>query len=58
MASRLAKFGVKIFVTKKDIKLSEYAPGRIDVQAMINNINKPQEVTFFSVMNEVFGKPA
>jgi hypothetical protein len=42
--------------TKKDIKISEYAPGRIDVQAMFDNIDKPRELTFYSVMNEVFGK--
>ena len=42
--------------TKKDIKISEQAPGRIDVQAMFCNIDKPKEITFFSVMDEIFGK--
>jgi hypothetical protein len=42
--------------TKKRIKLSEYEPGNIDVQAMFDNINKPRERTFDSVMDEVFGK--
>lgn len=44
------------FATKKDIKISEYAPGKIDVQAIFDNIGKPREVTFFSALDEVFGK--
>ena len=42
--------------TKKRIRISEYAPGQIDIQAMLNNIDKPRELTFYSVMDEVFGK--
>ena len=42
--------------TKKRIKISEYKPGHIDIQAMFENIDKPRELTFYSVMNEVFGK--
>lgn len=43
--------------TKKRIKISAHEPGEIvDIEAMLANINKPPEVTFFSVMKEVFGK--
>lgn len=43
--------------TKKRIKISAHEPGEIvDIQAMLENISKPREVTFFSVMKEVFGK--
>lgn len=42
--------------TKKRIKIAEFAPGKIDVQAMFDNIGKPRELTFYSVMDEVFGK--
>jgi hypothetical protein len=42
--------------TRKELKISEYGTGRIDLQAMMNNINKPKDVTFYSVMNTVFGK--
>lgn len=43
-------------VTKKPLKISEYTPGKIDVQAMFDNIDKPRELTFFAVMDEVFEK--
>ena len=43
-------------VTKKSLKISEHARGRIDVQAMFDNLDKPRERTFFSVMDEVFEK--
>jgi len=42
--------------TKKRIKLSENARGPVDIQAMFDNIGKPRELTFYSVMDEVFGK--
>ena len=42
--------------TKKRIKISEHTPGHIDIQAMFDSINKPRELTFYSVMDEVFGK--
>lgn len=42
--------------TKKRIKISEHKPGQIDIQAIFDNIDKPREITFFSVMNHVFGK--
>lgn len=42
--------------TKKRIKISEHTPGSIDIQAMLGNIGKPRELTFYSVMDEVFGK--
>ena len=42
-------------VTKKPLKIIEYAP-KIDVHAMFENINKPREFTFYSAMDEVFGK--
>lgn len=43
-------------VTKKILKVSEHAQGRIDVQAMLDNLDKPRERTFSSVMDEVFEK--
>ena len=42
--------------TKKRIKISEHTPGQIDIQAKLDNINKPRELTFYSVMDNVFGK--
>lgn len=42
--------------TKKRLKISEHASGHIDLQAIMDNIGKPREKTFFSVMDEVFGK--
>lgn len=42
--------------TRKRIKISEYTPGQIDIQAMFDNIDKPRELTFYGVMDEVFGK--
>lgn len=42
--------------TKKRIKISEYAPGNIDIKTMFDNVGKPRETTFFSVMDEVFRK--
>ena len=41
--------------TKKRLKISEHAPGQIDIEAMFRNIDKPRAVTFYSVMDEVFG---
>lgn len=42
--------------TKKRIKISDYESGHIDIQAIFDNIDKPRETTFYTVMNEVFGK--
>ncbi len=42
--------------TKKRLKISAHERGKIDIKAMLENINKPREVTFFSVMDEIFGK--
>lgn len=42
--------------TKKRIKIADRHIGRIDIQAMLDNIGRPREVTFFSVMDEVFGE--
>lgn len=42
--------------TKKRIKISENTPGHIGIQSMFDNINKPRELTFYSVMDGVFGK--
>lgn len=42
--------------TKKRIKISEHRAGEIDIQTMLDNFNKPKEQTFYSVMDEVFGK--
>ena len=38
--------------TKKRLKLSEKS---VDIETMMRNIDNPREVTFYSVMNEVFG---
>lgn len=42
--------------TKRRLKFTEHAPGKIDIQAMFANIDKPRELTFYRVMDEVFGK--
>ena len=42
--------------TKKRIKITEFAPGKINIQAMFADVGKPRELTFYSVMDEVFGK--
>ena len=42
--------------TKKRLKITEHALGKIDIQAMFDNITKPQELTFYRVMDAVFGK--
>lgn len=42
--------------TKKRLKIMEHAPGYLDLQAMFDNIDKPKELTFFRVMDQVFGK--
>ena len=42
--------------TKKKIKISSHSAGEIDLQAMIDNAGKPKEVTFYTVMDQVFGK--
>ena len=41
--------------SKKRLKISEHVSGKIDLEAMMRDIDKPREVTFFSVMDEVFG---
>ncbi|TKB88901.1 MAG: hypothetical protein E8D40_15075 [Nitrospira sp.] len=44
--------------TKKKLKISD-APrswSTADLQAMMDNLDKPRELTFFSVMDMVFGK--
>lgn len=42
--------------TKKRLRISEHTAGGIDIEAMLKAINEPTEVTFYSVMNEVFGR--
>ena len=42
--------------TKKRLKISEHSLGSIDIEAMMRNLDKPREITFHSVMDEVFGK--
>ena len=42
--------------TKKRIKISERTLGSMDIQAMLDNIGKLPELTFHSIMDEVFGK--
>jgi hypothetical protein len=43
-------------VTKKRIKITDHVPGKFDLQAMLDNIDKTPEPTFFSILDEVFGK--
>lgn len=53
------KAGEPVFenaATKKRIKISERTLGSMDIQAMLDNIGKPPELTFHSIMDEVFGK--
>ena len=42
--------------TKKRMKISEQKSGEIDIQAMLDNLNSSKELTFHTVMDEVFGK--
>jgi hypothetical protein len=42
--------------SKKRLKITSHELGKIDIAEMIKNLDKPQEVTFFSVMDKVFGK--
>lgn len=42
--------------TKKRLKITDHGPGKIDIQAMFDSIDKPRELTFYRVMDEVFGK--
>ena len=42
--------------TKKQIKISEHKLGQFDLQARLDNMGKPREITFYSVMDVVFGK--
>jgi hypothetical protein len=53
------KSGEPVFeeaATKKRIKITDHVPGKWDIQAMLDNIDKPREVTFFRVLDDVFGK--
>ena len=43
-------------VSKKRLKISSHEPGKMDIAEMIKNLDKPPEVTFFTVMDRVFGK--
>lgn len=44
--------------TKKQLKISDAPKIRsgADIQALLDNIDKPRELTFFSVIDMVFGK--
>ena len=42
--------------TKKRLNISSHETGKIDIVAMIKNLDKSPEVTFFTVMDKVFGK--
>ncbi len=42
--------------TKKRIKIMSAPPGHIDLQELFDNIQKPREPTFYTVMNVIFGK--
>jgi hypothetical protein len=55
----MVKGGEPIFeeaATKRQLKITDYPSGPADIQAMLDNFNKPRETTFFSVMEEVFGE--
>jgi hypothetical protein len=45
-----------VAATKKRLKISEHSPGTIDIETVMRNLDKPREVTFYSVMDEVFGR--
>ena len=42
--------------TKKQLKISGYEIGKTDITEYIKNFDKPPEITFFTVMEKVFGK--
>ena len=42
--------------TRNRLNISEHAPGKLDIAQMLMNVDKSSEVTFFSLMNEVFQK--
>jgi hypothetical protein len=46
----------EVAATKKRLKLAEHSPGTIDIETVMRNLDKPREVTFYSVMDEVFGR--
>jgi|GEM_PF-1964452 len=53
------KGGEPIFVeaaTKKRIRISNSTLEHIDLQKILDNFDKPRDPTFFSIMDEVFGK--
>ncbi len=42
--------------TRREIPISEYDAGGIDIEKMLADLHKPKPVTFFSIMDTVFGK--
>ena len=42
--------------TKKRLKITEYPPGQLDLQAMYDSIGKPREANFYDIMDTAFGK--
>lgn len=55
----MVKGGEPVFIeaaTKKKLKISNAPRSVKEFKLMLNNIDKPKELTFFSVMDMVFGK--
>ncbi len=51
--------GEPVFIevaTGKHLKIGEGASGQIDIQAMLNSIKEPSDLTFFFVMDKIFEK--
>lgn len=42
--------------TKQILKVSEYTEGNINVQAMFDDVKKPRQRTFISILNEAFDR--
>lgn len=41
--------------TRKRLKISEHSLGNYDIKAMLANIDKPKELTFYRIMDSIFG---
>lgn len=42
--------------TKKRLKIMEHDVGQVDLHAMFDDVDKPRELTFFRVMDQVFSE--
>ena len=54
----LIKDGEPVFeeaATKKKIKMNDFKE-RLDLQAILDDVEKPRETTFYTVMNEIFAR--